>query len=460
MKKHHLSLLGATCLFALTGCSNGSKSGVDSYLNSQANEELKEVHQKLEDTQKTLQEVEKKAKDAEVAKLEAETKVTTLQAEKEAAEENAATSKSALEEIERKLQAALIAQEIAEKKAAEAQLAKQSLENEIAAEKLAEKQKLESEKKAEIQRISNNTIELKKGFENQVTEEISTTEIDPWSGLNITRKNNFSYVNGKLLAIEGEKIIDNTFIKEHKDLNQLVVDGKTIILFSNEEITNRRDQDTPTDQHNIKTLTNSDLIGNTNSSVTGQVGSLPKGRFGSTFEQMRYGYVTIDGKTSLFVQGHLTPESGSETSRYSHYYAGTQRESEGTVLRQLPSEGVFKYIGSAFYGKDGTYQQLSTKAVADFTDKKVKVTVSDTAGEKAVFGGKINGNTFVGSYDDIVTKGAFYGSEAQDIGGMFYRTAGSEKDHHGVFGATKEGCTWSGCPQLDANTLKDFSVTE
>lgn len=442
MKKMQLSLIATVCALTLTACSNDSKSGVDSYLNSKASEELKQAHQKAEESQKAKQAAEKKAKDAEVAKLEAEQKVATLQAEKEAAEKDAATSKSALAEIEKKLQSALTAQAAAEQKATEAQ------------------QALEAAKQTEIKRINNNKAEIKKGFNNQATEEVSKIVKDEWGGPPTIKKSNFSYVNGKVLTVEGSQLVDKPIVEKHRDLNQLVIDGKTVVLFSKEEIKNRQNQNAPANQHNIKTLTNTDLIDNTNSSVAGQVGSLPKGRFGSTFEQMRYGYVTIDGKTSLFVQGHLTPESGTETSRYSHYYAGTQKESEGTDLRQLPSEGVFEYIGSAFYGKDGTYQQLSTKAVADFADKKVKVTISDTTGEKAVFGGKISGNTFAGSYNDIVTKGAFYGSEAQDIGGMFYRTADSEKDYHGVFGATKEGCTWEGCPQLDANTLKDFSVTE
>ncbi|AUI66857.1 MULTISPECIES: transferrin-binding protein-like solute binding protein [Glaesserella] len=446
MKKITLSLITVACALALTACSNGSKSGVDSYLNSKASEELKEAHKKAEDAQKAQQAAENKAKETEAAKLAAEQKVATLQAEKEAAEQSSTTSKAKLDELQKQLEEALKAQEIAEKNAEEA---KKALEAKISAEKLAD-----------IKRVENNTSELKKGFENQATEEVSRTEIDAWSGLSITRKSNFSYVNGKVLAIEGQTLVDKPIIKEHKDLNQLIVDGKTITLFSKEEITNRRDQDTPSEQHNIKSLTNSDLAEGTNSTVTGKVGSLPKGRFGSTFEQMRYGYVTVDGKTSLFVQGHLTPESGSENSRYSHYYYGTERGTEGTTLRKLPSTGVFEYVGSAFYGKDGTYEQLSSKAIADFANKKVKVTLSDATSEKAVFGGNISGNTFAGTYNDITTKGAFYGSEAQDIGGMFYRTAGSDKDVHGVFGATKEGCTWRGCPELDANTLNDFTATE
>lgn len=433
MKTHSLSLLTTTCILALTACSNGSKSGVDAYLSSQANTELKEAHAKSEEAQQALQAAEQKTKEAVAAK--------------EAAEKEATSAKSTLEGLAQKLQAAEAAQAEAEKKAEEALLAKKALEDHI-----------ESEKRAEAQRIEQNKTELKKGFSNQPLESVTTSKVDEWTGLTKTETTHFSYVNGKLLAVEGKNLTDNPLVNEHRDLNQLIVDGTTVTLFSKAEIDARKAGSHET--YNIKALTNADLPEGSTQNLTGYVGSLPKVRYDSEFAQMRYGYVTLDGKTTLFVQGHLTPEATVETSRYDHMYYGTELGARGTDLDPMPTKGVFEYVGSAFYGKDGAYTELSSSAVADFNDKKVKVTVSDSQGEKAVFGGMISGNTFTGNYNDIVTKGAFYGDEAQDIGGMFYRTAGSEQDYHGVFGATKAGCTWRGCPELAENTLKDFSVTE
>ncbi|WGE43779.1 transferrin-binding protein-like solute binding protein [Actinobacillus equuli subsp. equuli] len=197
----------------------------------------------------------------------------------------------------------------------------------------------------------------------------------------------------------------------------------------------------------------------------GKVGSLPRKSTGSDFEHMRYGYYTDkDGKTSLFVQGYLTPttaaQTGEETkSPFNYWDASRGNNSSPQPLYSLPVEKVYEYKGTTFYGNGNQYAEYATTAYADFDNKKVQVNVLNTTGEnKLTFGGNINNNTFEGTHNGIVTKGAFFGKRASDIGGIFYQTEGAEKGNNGVFGATQQNCGYSSCTPIENKNLKTFEI--
>ncbi|MGX2968171.1 transferrin-binding protein-like solute binding protein [Ursidibacter sp. B-7004-1] len=273
----------------------------------------------------------------------------------------------------------------------------------------------------------------------------------------------FSYVNGKTLDIENNKFISNNIVPEQKDLNQLVIDGIKIDLYTKEEsIKNYEmeyDQAYQTKQLEVEIE---------NNIYKGKVGSLPVKlsnieesyrEFG--FEQLRYGYVVDkNNKETLFIQGHLTPEKETVLSPYSRYYG---QYDDAQPLSPMRKENVWLYdYGTAFYGKDGQYNEFGVTAIADIPNKKVKVNILENNKEKFVFGGVIDGNTFAGLHNGIQTQGAFYGSEGQDIGGIFYITEGNEKDYRGVFGATikldKKDTGGYETYATEKDSLKDFEV--
>lgn len=248
---------------------------------------------------------------------------------------------------------------------------------------------------------------------------------------------------------------------DNQDLNILVVDNTPITLFDSETMKAHREAS--------YTVTNTDDLSGkifdiNDSNGSGKVGSIPKSGTKSDFEHMRYGYFTDkNGKTELFVQGYMTPTSTNpdekNQSPFNYWNASNGKNSQPQRLYSLPTENVYEYHGKAFYGNGAKYSELNTKAYADFNNNKVKVELSDNASTKLVFGGEISGNKFAGEHNGIITEGAFFGSKANDLGGIFYQTQGDDKGNNGVFGATQKDCGWQGCAKLDIN-LKDFKISK
>ncbi|AUI66856.1 MULTISPECIES: transferrin-binding protein-like solute binding protein [Glaesserella] len=147
------------------------------------------------------------------------------------------------------------------------------------------------------------------------------------------------------------------------------------------------------------------------------------------YQFVRFGVVSLNNQNTLFVQGLQTPISGSISDIENGY----------ATLYSMPKSGKFVYKkGDALYGKDGNYEQLTADVSADFTNKQLSVSLKDSAtkAEKVAFSSVIDGNTFSGSHNGVDSKGAFYGSQANQVAGVFYRTEGTEAGYHGVFGAT------------------------
>ncbi|MCO4166298.1 transferrin-binding protein-like solute binding protein [Actinobacillus suis] len=212
--------------------------------------------------------------------------------------------------------------------------------------------------------------------------------------------------NGELTAKKPETL---------EDLDSIMVDGVKITLFS---VTDK-----------LSNVAVGKLKQSNENGGKLYVGSMADsyGAYGSyqdpnSFKAMRYGAYTLNGQTHLFVQGFLTPEQGTINVLGDTFYS-------------MPKDSTYKYTGFALYGKDNQYAQLNSEVIADFSNKKLKVELKEAgaATAKATFGGDITGNTFSGTRDGIETKGAFYGSLARDVAGLFNDT---KTGNNGVFGAS------------------------
>lgn len=399
---------------------------------------------------------EKQAADATAAKATAEKQAADAAAAKTAAEKQAADATAAKTAAEKQATDAATAKAAAEKQAADALAAKTSAEKQAEQDRLekekaeAELAKLKAEKQAEEDRLAEETRKDKERVEANVeTVKAGFVQAAP--------VNNLIPLSGSVFSVEEGKFTAQPLDKD-QSLNKLVVDGVTMQLLTSDEINTRRSETQST--FLTKNIDNSLVSEGSAKTVSGQFGSLPKTRFGNEFTQLRYGYVTVDGKTTLFVQGHATPLEGDLNSPFNYSDNGAGNRAEG--LRALTTDKNYVYRGSAFYGKDGSYKQIDTKAVADFDNKKVRVELTENGQNQLTFGGNIEGNGFAGTYNGVETKGAFYGTKGQDIGGVFYQTEGVQKDYHGVFGATRNNTstsTWFPVyEEAEKDVLKDFDV--
>lgn len=343
-------------------------------------------------------------------------------------------------------------QALANKKAAEESAAKKAAEAEL--EELRKKvAKIDAENaaiQAENARVESNIAAVKAVVTNQKSTEVKGYTYTSWDGEK-TKDLTLSNVSGKQISVANNRLTENQVNPKNEDIDTLVVDGTAITLYSRDEISQW--QSNPPSEYKSKELSGE---------FTGKVGSLAKTRFIGDFEQVRYGYVTKDGKTTLFVQGHMTPTTEKITSRFDTRY--TNNLERLPELNIMPTgDKAFEYTGFAFYGKDNVYQELTVDAVADFANKKVRADLKENGSIKVTLGGVINGNTFAGEYNGATTSGAFYGDGAQNMAGTFYQSQGDNKDKHGVFGATaaSEGrYSFSGKNVYNEKKLDNFEVVD
>lgn len=206
-----------------------------------------------------------------------------------------------------------------------------------------------------------------------------------------------------------------------EELNELVLEGTRFLLYNSRDLIEGNGID------GFKTLSNQDVMKETpyNGKISGYVGGWgPEGDYDTQiFTNMRFGVLNRDNDSTLFVQGYQTPEEQVSYARQKALYP-------------MPKSGVFLYkTGHALYGKEGNYQQLTAEVVADFTQKQLDVVLKKDEKEKLAFSAQIDKNAFTGKHKGIESKGAFYGSRANEVGGVFYQTEGTEKGKNGVFGA-------------------------
>ncbi|WP_105243724.1 transferrin-binding protein-like solute binding protein [Psychrobacter sp. Marseille-P5312] len=112
----------------------------------------------------------------------------------------------------------------------------------------------------------------------------------------------------------------------------------------------------------------------------------------------------------------------------------------GNKTATLPTEGTFEYAGDATnrkVGVDNAIEYGSSKFTADFVNSKVDGTLEFAQAGEIGLSADITGNEFSGTAADesgYNTEGAFYGEDANFIGGI-YEGNGSQ----GTFGAEKDG---------------------
>ena len=112
----------------------------------------------------------------------------------------------------------------------------------------------------------------------------------------------------------------------------------------------------------------------------------------------------------------------------------------GNKTATLPKEGTFDYAGDATnrkVGVDNAIEYGSSEFTADFVANKVDGTLKFAQAGEIGLSADITGNEFSGAAADDTgynTEGAFYGKDANFIGGI-YEGNGSQ----GTFGAEKDG---------------------
>lgn len=458
-----MSLLSLACVTALIACSSG-KDNVDNYLNSQANLAQQRANQQAKEAEEKRKQAEAQVRELENRLLAAQNQLT--EAQQQLSESLPSTE---VDKLRKQLDAAQtelnrLTQQLTVN-SSERTLLRQALENEQAraAQLQAQLDQIVATKQTELQeqtRLETNRKEVKKTVVDNGTFEKTYTATksvpaDPYGFSfkteQVEETSTLTRVNGKHLVVKQGNLLDKPLTNQ-ENLDQLIVDGKSITLYRLDDI-----RATGEREYQTKDLNENGLVG--------KLGSFSKSRSVDDFAQIRYGYVTDEnGQTTLFVQGHTTPTEQNATSPFFRNSYGTDNQWRGVTLRKMPSgETAYRYTGTAFYGKEGNYQELTVNALADFQHKKVKAELKDGETTKVVLGGIIRGNTFVGEHNGVVTSGAFYGYMAQDLGGVFYQTAGEEKDKQGVFGATSpSGGRYGFIPDnvFGKENLADFQVKE
>lgn len=268
-------------------------------------------------------------------------------------------------------------------------------------------------------------------------------------------------LSGGIATLNSKGFTSNNVAKTDKNLNTLIVDGVEVTLISPDTMKSHRQASDDILDDNYEKVTNKIF---SFKEEKGRVGSLPHRSLGNDFGQMRYGYYTENGETKLFVQGYITPTNQEESGKYLspfNYRDESMGKSSTQGLRAIPTNGVYEYKGTAFYGKDHSYNEYLTTAYADFDNNKVQVNIFDGEKNKLTFGGNIDKNTFSGEYNGVISSGAFFGTKATDLGGMFYQTKGDEQGMHGVFGTTQQNCTkYGGCKPIENHNLADFKPSK
>lgn len=124
----------------------------------------------------------------------------------------------------------------------------------------------------------------------------------------------------------------------------------------------------------------------------------------------RYGYIREGSATpALFAQGDITPANA------------------------VPQTGAATYNGSAAHVASGKVSLVDSSFTVDFGKQQLQGAIKAPEGDVNL-AATINGNAFSGTQNGIQTKGMFYGSQAQELGGVYTNTSGTIS---GAYGAKK-----------------------
>ena len=110
-----------------------------------------------------------------------------------------------------------------------------------------------------------------------------------------------------------------------------------------------------------------------------------------------------------------------------------------TPVSAVPATGTANYVGRAvhvnFTNNDDSSDGISNFNV-NFSNKTITGTITDNdiQGGKVDLRATISGNTFTGNHNGTETTGAFYGANAQELGGTYINNA---QQFGGAYGAVK-----------------------
>lgn len=235
---------------------------------------------------------------------------------------------------------------------------------------------------------------------------------------NLFQKNKIGRLTGAIMNINEQTVNAHNLSNYDKEpLSVLLLDGSEI------QLNTQAAEDEQAGFNPIKAI---DLKTGSLGTISGAVSKTGLYEADTrTYQFVRFGVVNVNNQSNLFVQGLQTPVQGIYP----------EEDNGHATLYSIPKSGIFVYNkGDALYGKDGTYSALSANIKADFTNNKLDVSLKDaTQVEKVKFSAEIDGNSFYGNSQGIESKGAFYGSRANQVGGVFYE---EKSGYNGVFGAT------------------------
>lgn len=121
------------------------------------------------------------------------------------------------------------------------------------------------------------------------------------------------------------------------------------------------------------------------------------------------------------------------SANYQVFYNGNNTLNENEA-RHMPETGSANYTGKAIMTDGKTLNtNLDARFQADFGQKKLSGHLSEQGKKVLDIQANISGATFRSSANaPVETQGAFFGSKAQEIGGVFYENATGK---YGAFGA-------------------------
>ena len=139
-----------------------------------------------------------------------------------------------------------------------------------------------------------------------------------------------------------------------------------------------------------------------------------------------------DGKTYVYIQGELTPTDNipkSGTARYlgmSSYHVDNRTLREGSIDIDVAVD------------KPPRFNVMGVDMTANFEDKTVKGRLLHTAAlnnVQAELEGTISGNQFSGTKNDTKLQGAFFGENANEMGGVYIN---EKEGFSGAFSARRQ----------------------
>ena len=123
-----------------------------------------------------------------------------------------------------------------------------------------------------------------------------------------------------------------------------------------------------------------------------------------------------DGKTYVYIQGELTPTDNIPKSGTARYFGLSSYHVDNRTLR----EGSIDI--DVAVDKPPRFNVMGVDMTANFEDKTVKGRLLHTAAlnnVQAELEGTISGNQFSGTKNDTKLQGAFFGENANEMGGVY-----------------------------------------